>query len=133
VGGNWRRTAMARRILVTTGNHLEGYQIAQYLGVVRGIVVRALGFTRGISGAFSSLGGGNVREYEEVCEEARAEAYARMIEHAQPRGAAASTAMRYDATGFVQGATEVLAYGTAVKLRFEEPPTVEEVPASPAP
>jgi uncharacterized protein YbjQ (UPF0145 family) len=109
----------AQRIAVTTGNALEGYEIAEYLGIVRGIVVRAQTITQGIRGAFSQILGGNIRAYEEVCEQARSEAYARMVEHAQERGAHAVIAMRYDATEFAQGVTEVLAYGTAVKLHQE--------------
>jgi uncharacterized protein YbjQ (UPF0145 family) len=108
---------MAKNISVTTGNTLEGYEISEYLGVVRGIVVRAQTIGQGIRGAFSSILGGNIRAYEEVCEQARSEAFARMVEHAQDRGADAIIAMRYDATEFSQGVTEVLAYGTAVKLR----------------
>jgi uncharacterized protein YbjQ (UPF0145 family) len=108
---------MAKRVAVTTGNTLEGYEIAEYLGIVRGIVVRAQTITQGLRGAFSRIVGGNIRAYEEVCEQARSEAYARMVEHAQERGADAILAMRYDATEFAQGVTEVLAYGTAVKLR----------------
>src|SRR6516164_7429045 len=107
---------MAQRIAVTTGNNLDGYEIAEYLGIVRGIVVRAQTIGQGIRGAFSSLLGGNIRAYEEVCEQARSEAYARMVEHAQDKGADAVIAMRYDATEFAAGVTEVLAYGTAVKL-----------------
>jgi uncharacterized protein YbjQ (UPF0145 family) len=108
---------MAERIFVTTGNSFEGYEIGEYLGIVRGIVVRAQTISQGIRGALSSILGGNIRAYEEVCEQARSEAYARMVEHAQDRGADAVVAMRYDATEFAQGVTEVLAYGTAVKLR----------------
>jgi uncharacterized protein YbjQ (UPF0145 family) len=108
---------MATKIAVTTANNLEGYEIAEYLGVVRGIVVRAQTIGQGIRGAFSSILGGNIRAYEEVCEQARSEAFARMVEHAQERGADAVIAMRYDATEFAQGVTEVLAYGTAVRLR----------------
>jgi uncharacterized protein YbjQ (UPF0145 family) len=104
------------RIAVTTGNNLEGYEISEYLGIVRGIVVRAQTITQGIRGAFSQILGGNIRAYEEVCEQARSEAYGRMVEHAQERGAHAVIGMRYDATEFAQGVTEVLAYGTAVKL-----------------
>lgn len=104
-------------ITVTTANNLEGYEIAEYLGVVRGIVVRAQTISQGIRGAFSSIFGGNIRAYEEVCEQARSEAFARLVEHAQDKGADAIIAMRYDATEFAQGVTEVLAYGTAVKLR----------------
>jgi uncharacterized protein YbjQ (UPF0145 family) len=114
---------MAKRIAVTTGNSLEGYEIEEYLGIVRGIVVRAQTITQGIRGAFSSLLGGNIRAFEEVCEQARSDAYVRMVEHAIERGADAIIAMRYDATEFAQGVTEVLAYGTAVKLRV---PTATE-------
>ncbi|HZV05118.1 MAG TPA: YbjQ family protein [Gemmataceae bacterium] len=108
---------MAKRIAVTTGNNLEGYEIEEYLGIVRGIVVRAQTITQGIRGALSSILGGNIRAFEEVCEQARSDAYNRMVEHAEERGADAVIAMRYDATEFAQGVTEVLAYGTAVKLR----------------
>jgi uncharacterized protein YbjQ (UPF0145 family) len=107
---------MAQRIAVTTGNNLEGYEISEYLGIVRGIVVRAQTIGQGIRGAFSSILGGNIRAYEEVCEQARSEAYARMVEHAQEKGADAVIAMRYDATEFAQGITEVVAYGTAVRV-----------------
>ena len=108
---------MSSRIAVTTGNSLEGYNVSEYLGVVRGIVVRAQTIGQGIRGAFSSMFGGNIKAYEEVCEQARSEAYQRMVEHARDRGADAIIAMRYDATEFASGVTEVLAYGTAVKLR----------------
>src|SRR4051812_18498297 len=110
---------MKNSVAVTTGNTLEGHEVAEYLGVVRGIVVRAQTITQGIRGAFSQILGGNIKAYEEVCEQARSEAFARMVEHAQERGADAILAMRYDATEFSPGVTEVLAYGTAVKLRRE--------------
>lgn len=103
-------------ITVTTGNNLEGHEIAEFLGVVRGIVVRAQSISQGIRGSLASILGGNIRAYEEVCEQARSEAFARMVEHALEKGADAIVAMRYDATEFMPGVTEVLAYGTAVKL-----------------
>ena len=62
------------------------------------------------------MGGGNIREYEDVCEEARREAHLRMVDHAAERDADAIIAMRYDATEIGQQMTEVLAYGTAVRL-----------------
>jgi uncharacterized protein YbjQ (UPF0145 family) len=91
---------MKRKMLVTTGNSFEGYHVTEYLGVVRGLVVRATGFAQGIAGAFASIGGGNVQAYEEVCEAARGDAYVRLIEHAAERGADGIIAMRYDATEF---------------------------------
>jgi uncharacterized protein YbjQ (UPF0145 family) len=103
-------------MIVTTGNGVEMGRIVQYLGVVRGIVVRATSIGAGFIGGLKSLGGGNIEEFTRVCEAARQEAFARMIAHAQEIGADAIIAMRYDATEFTQGTTEVLAYGTAVKL-----------------
>jgi uncharacterized protein YbjQ (UPF0145 family) len=105
-----------RTIIVTTGNDVAGYQITGYLAIVRGIVVRATSLGKGILGGFKALGGGNIKEFSDVCEAARHDAYAQMLEHAQHAGADAIIGMRYDATEFAQGSTEVLAYGTAVKL-----------------
>jgi uncharacterized protein YbjQ (UPF0145 family) len=107
---------MSRKVIVTTANSCDGYSIAEHLGVVRGIVVRAQTISQGIRGALSSILGGNIKAYEEVCEQARSEAFARMKEHAADLGADAVVAFRYDATEFAQGITEVLAYGTAVRL-----------------
>lgn len=103
--------------IVTTGNDVAGKEITEYLGIVRGIVVRATGIGRGILGGLQSLAGGNIETFTVVCEQARLEASNRMIQHAREIGADAVIAMRYDATEFGQGTTEVLAYGTAVKLK----------------
>jgi len=103
-------------MIVTTGNEVAGRAVLQYLGIVRGVVVRSTSVVSGITGGLKSLFGGNISEYETVCDEARQHAFERMVEHAQQLRADAIIGMRYDATEFVQGATEVLAYGTAVKL-----------------
>jgi uncharacterized protein YbjQ (UPF0145 family) len=107
---------MAKKIIVTTANSVDGYAVAEHLGVVRGIVVRAQTISQGIRGALSSILGGNIKAFEEVCEHARNDAFSRMKEHADDLGADAIVAFRYDATEFAQGVTEVLAYGTAVRL-----------------
>jgi uncharacterized protein YbjQ (UPF0145 family) len=104
-------------MIVTTGNDVAGKEVSEYLGVVRGIVVRATGIGRGFVGGLKSIAGGNIEEFTVVCEEARMEAFNRMVRHAHEIHADAVIAMRYDATEFGQGSTEVLAYGTAVKLR----------------
>jgi uncharacterized protein YbjQ (UPF0145 family) len=104
------------RLLVTTSMSIEGHRIVEYLGIVRGIVVRSPSIGAGIVGAFKSIGGGNIKEYSDVCEAARHDAYVQMVQHAELMGAHAIVAMHYDATEFLQGATEVLAYGTAVRL-----------------
>ncbi|HEY4014152.1 MAG TPA: YbjQ family protein [Polyangiaceae bacterium] len=104
------------KVLVTTGNDLAGLRIIEYLGVVRGIVVRSPNIGQSFVGAFKQIVGGNISQYVDVCEAARHEAYAQMVMHAEAMGAHAIVAMRYDATEFLQGVTEVLAYGTAVRV-----------------
>lgn len=103
-------------MIVTTGNEVEMGKIVQYLGIVRGIVVRSPSIGQGIIGGLKSIVGGNIEEFAQVCEAARQEAFNRMITHAQAIGADAVVGMRYDATEFSETTTEVLAYGTAVKL-----------------
>ncbi len=116
-GGGYRTgTETNVRIVVTTGNDVSGHRITEYLGVVRGIVVRSPNIGQSVVGALKQLVGGNISQYVDVCEAARHEAYVDMVHHAEAMGAHAVVAMRYDATEFLQGATEVLAYGTAVRL-----------------
>ncbi|HTF32765.1 MAG TPA: YbjQ family protein [Myxococcota bacterium] len=103
-------------MVVTTGNEVGGRSITSWLGIVRGIVVRSPSIRQGLLGGLRQIIGGNIERYAEVCEKAREDAFERMVQHAQQIGADAVIAMRYDATEFLTGATEVLAYGTAVKL-----------------
>ena len=104
-------------MIVTTSNEVAGYTITEYLGIVRGIVVRAPNLAQGFLGGLKQIGGGNIESYAVVCEHARKEAYDRLVAHAEEIGANAIIAMRYDATDFSENVSEVLAYGTAVKLR----------------
>ncbi len=104
------------RLIVTTGNEVAGYRIVQYLAIVRGITVRAASIGQSFWGSIKSLGGGNIKEFTDVCERARHDAYVQMLDHAKAMGADGIIGMRYDATEFMQGTTEVLAYGTAVRL-----------------
>jgi uncharacterized protein YbjQ (UPF0145 family) len=103
-------------MIVTTGNEVAGHTITNYLGVVRGIIVRSPTIGQGFLGGLKQIVGGNIESYAQVCETARQEALRRMVEHAEEMGADAVIAMRYDATEFGQNVTEVLAYGTAVKI-----------------
>jgi uncharacterized protein YbjQ (UPF0145 family) len=103
-------------MIVTTGNDLPGYEIVQFLGIVRGITVRTPNIAQGIVGGFKSIMGGNNDTFTQVCDQARQDAYDLLVAHAEELGADAIIGMRYDATEFMQATTEVLAYGTAVKL-----------------
>ncbi|OLC57066.1 MAG: hypothetical protein AUH85_04325 [Chloroflexi bacterium 13_1_40CM_4_68_4] len=100
--------------LVTSGFDFEGYRIVRYLGLVRGITVRSRSVVGTLGGALQTLVGGNISLFTELAEQSREEAYRLMMEHARQMGANAVIGMRYDATEFMSGVTEVLAYGTAV-------------------
>lgn len=103
-------------MIVTTTNDVSGRQIVAYLGVVRGIIVRSPNIGQSILGNLQTLVGGNIEGYVRVCEQARQDAFTIMVQHALQIGADAVIGMRYDATEFQQGVTEVIAYGTAVRL-----------------
>jgi uncharacterized protein YbjQ (UPF0145 family) len=103
-------------MIVTTGNEVSGRSVTQFLGVVRGVIVRSPTIGQGIMGGIKQFLGGNIESYAEVCDQARQDAFDLMVRHAEDLGADAVIAMRYDATEFAQATTEVLAYGTAVTL-----------------
>ena len=83
---------------VTTTFTIEGYRIRQYLGIVRGIIVRAPTISQGILGGLKSIVGGNIGAYTEMCEQARQQAYDLLIDHARAIGANAIVGLRYDAS-----------------------------------
>ena len=106
-------------MFVTTTFTVEGYDIVDYKGVVRGIIVRAPTIGQGILGGLKSIIGGRIGAYTDMCEQARQQAYDLLLEHAQAVGANAIVGMRYDASEVAakSSATEVLCYGTAVVVR----------------
>ena len=106
--------------MVTTAFELPGYRVRQNLGVVRGIVVRSRNLFVNIGAVFQSMVGGNITAWTRLCEQTRAEAFDIMIQHATELGANAILGARYDATEVASGATEVLAYGTAVVVEPAE-------------
>ena len=104
-------------MILSTTFEVHGRQIGQHLGLVRGNVVRARFIGRDIVASFRMIVGGEVHEYTKLLAEAREQAVDRMIEDARAMGADAVIGMRMETTDAGQGqATEVLAYGTAVKL-----------------
>jgi uncharacterized protein YbjQ (UPF0145 family) len=101
---------------VTTAFELPGRRVLQNLGVVRGIVVRSRSLVGSVGAALQTLFGGNITLYTQLCERARDDAYELMLKHARELGANAVIGVRYDTTEVGPGITEVLAYGTAVKI-----------------
>ncbi len=106
-------------MLITTTFSFDGYEILEYKGMVRGIIVRAPTIAQGIIGGLKNIIGGRIGAYTEMCEQARQQAYDSMIEHAEQLGCNAIVGVRYVASEVVSkgSATEVLCYGTAVIVR----------------
>ena len=103
-------------MLVTTANDLAGYRIVEHIGVVRGITVRSRSVVGNFLGAVHAFFGGRISVYVTLAENARTEAFEHMVEHAGQAGANAIVAMRYESNEIMAGITEVLAYGTAVRV-----------------
>lgn len=101
--------------MVSTTFDLPGYRIVESLGMVRGITVRSRNVFSQIGAGFRALAGGKIGAYVKLCESAREEAYQELVAHAQSLGANAILGFRYDANEIMEGITEVLAYGTAVR------------------
>ena len=105
------------QFMTTTSVNIEGYDVVETYGVVRGIVVRSRSVFGTLGAALQTLRGGDITLFTELCERTRADAFQAAVEHARALGANGMIAIRYDATEIMQGVSEVLCYGTAVKLR----------------
>jgi uncharacterized protein YbjQ (UPF0145 family) len=105
------------RNLVTTTFELNGYEIVQHLGLVRGIIVRSRSVFGQIGAGLQSIVGGNISLYTTLCERTRTDAFDQMVKNASGVGANAILGVRYDATELGPGITEVLCYGSAVLVK----------------
>jgi len=101
---------------VTTAFDLPGFQVKRTLGVARGIVVRSRSIVGALGASLQTIVGGNISLYSKLCDRTRAQAFDLMLQHAEELGANAVIGVRYDATEIMNGVTEVLAYGTAVRV-----------------
>ena len=104
-------------ILVTTGSDIPGKEVTEVLGVVKGNTVRARNIGRDIGAGLRSVVGGEVNTYTDMTTNAREEAYNRMVNQAIDLEADAVVNVRFMTSMIMQGASEMLAYGTAVKTR----------------
>jgi uncharacterized protein YbjQ (UPF0145 family) len=108
---------MTPEMIVVTTDSLPGREIAQTLGLVRGSTVRAKHIGSDIVASLRNLVGGEVREYAALLAGAREQALDRMIAEARTMGADAVVGARLETSTIAQGASEILAYGTAVRLK----------------
>ena len=102
-------------MLVNT-DYITGKEL-EMLGLVKGSTVRAKSFGKDFMAGMKNLVGGEVREYQELLLEARQIATKRMVDEADALGADAVVNVRYASSSVMQGAAEVVAYGTAVKFK----------------
>jgi uncharacterized protein YbjQ (UPF0145 family) len=102
--------------MTTTAFDLAGFRIVSNLGVVRGIVVRSRSVLGTFGAGLQTLFGGNISLFTELAERTRQQAFDTMLVQADVAGADAVIGIRYDATEVMSGVTEVICYGTAVKV-----------------
>jgi uncharacterized protein YbjQ (UPF0145 family) len=103
--------------MTTTAFTIDGHEVEASLGMVRGITVRSRSILGTLGAQLQTIVGGNISLLTELCERTRSEAFNLMLQHAAAMGANAVIGIRYDATEVMQGVTEVLCYGTAVKVK----------------
>ena len=104
-------------MIVVNTDFVTGYEIAEMLGLVRGNTVRAKHWGKDVMARFTQVVGGEIEGYTEMLTEAREEALGRMAAAAQALGADAVINARFDTSSVMANSAEVLAYGTAVRLR----------------
>jgi len=104
-------------LIITSTAEIPDKKIVKLLGVVRGNTVRSRNIGRDIGAGFKSIVGGEISSYTELLSQAREEAFNRMVNHAIDLGADAVVNVRFMTSSIMAGTSELLAYGTAVKLK----------------
>lgn len=103
-------------MIITTTDNIAGRQY-DVIGMVKGSTVQTVNAIRDIGAGFKTLVGGEIKKYNEMVANARDLALQRMIDEAVRYGADAIVAVRFGTSSIMQGAAEVMVYGTAVKLK----------------
>ena len=104
-------------MIVVNTEMVPGYEIVEMRGLVQGNTVRAKHAGRDIAASFKNLVGGELKGYTELLTESRREATARMMAQAEQLGANAIVNVRFSTSAITSGASEMMAYGTAVVVR----------------
>ena len=104
-------------MLVTTQDHLDNHEVLETYGVVMGNTVRARHVGSDFMASLRNLVGGEARGYTELLTDSRNEALERLIKSAEALGANAIVTLRFTTSHIISGMTEILAYGTAVKIK----------------
>ena len=107
----------SQSIVISNTESIPGRQIVEFYGVVTGNTVRAKHVGRDIMAGLKNIVGGELVGYTELLQDSRKEATERMIQQAQSMGANAIVNVRFATSSISQGAAELFAYGTAVKVQ----------------
>ena len=103
-------------MIIASADEIAGKKIVETLGLVRGNTIRARHIGKDILAGLRNIAGGEIQEYTKMMAESREQALDRMVEEAEKLGADAIVSVRFTTTSMMQGAAELLIYGTAVKL-----------------
>jgi uncharacterized protein YbjQ (UPF0145 family) len=103
-------------MILTNVNSVPGRKIVEHFGIVQGSTVRAKHAGRDLMASLKNLVGGELKGYTELLQESRDEAMKRMAEQARQLGANAVVNIRFATSSVAQGAAELFAYGTAVRV-----------------
>ena len=106
---------MVKKMILVNTDYISGKEL-EMLGLVKGSTIQSKHLGKDITQSLKTLVGGELKAYNEMMNEARAIATKRMVEEAQEMGANAVVNIRYASSAIMQGAAEVIAYGTAVKF-----------------
>jgi uncharacterized protein YbjQ (UPF0145 family) len=104
-------------MIITTTSTVPGNEISEILGIARGSTVRARNIGRDIFAGLKNIVGGEIEEYTKLQAQSREQAMQRMVKDAERLGADAVINVRFGTSMVMQGAAEMLAYGTAVKFK----------------
>lgn len=104
-------------IITTTTDSLPGKKVTQVLGIVKGSTIRARHIGRDVMAGLKNIVGGEIKSYTQMIQQSREEAFNRMVNDASDLKADAVINVRFITSMVMQGAAEILAYGTAVKLK----------------
>ncbi len=104
-------------MLISNTDFISGREIVEVIDIARGSTVRARNIGRDIFAGLKNLVGGEISEYTRLMADAREQAIGRMVADAESLGADAVINVRFTTAMVMQGCSEILAYGTAVKLR----------------
>lgn len=108
---------MKNNIILSTTESIPNHEITEIIGIARGSTVRARNIGRDITAVFKGIVGGEVAEYTKLQADAREQALQRMTEDATTHGADAVIGIRITTSMVMNGAAEIAAYGTAVKIK----------------